>query len=93
MLQFEFKYLLTVLEFILFTGLIDVVMTNGHKKNIEVFEPGCYETYKLLPSGKVEFKTKKRFHKIGNPPLYKTLVNITGMGCGIEWIYLFVCWV
>ena len=53
---------------------MDLVYSNGMKGKVVPFPPGYFETYSVLPSGKVKLVESKRFHRIGNAPLYKTLV-------------------
>lgn len=42
---------------------------------ITIFPPGHVETYSLDLSGRATYVNTTRFHKIGEPPAYKTLVN------------------
>ncbi len=61
----------------LFSGLTDLVHNNKGTA-IEPVQPGHVESYDLAPSGKVTFRESIRFHKCGEPPLYKTLVPSLG---------------
>ena len=57
---------------------MDVVHRDSTDVKIEAFPPGHYETYNILPRGKAVFHERKRFHKIGDQPLYKTLSPTLG---------------
>lgn len=56
-------------------GLTDIVHSSELAKNtpIEPVLPGHVECYDLTNSGKVSFREEICFHKIGEPPAYKTL--------------------
>jgi asparagine synthase (glutamine-hydrolysing) len=45
---------------------------------VDWVQPGTFETYSIRSDGKVDLVAKKRFHSIGNPPLYKTMVRSHG---------------
>lgn len=62
---------------------------------ITIFPPGHVETYSLDLSGRASYVNTTRFHKIGEPPAYKTLVNPVG-GWDFAlcfWLFVFVIYI
>ncbi len=59
------------------SGLTDLLHYN-RAATIEPVQPGHIESYILAPSGKATFQESIRFHKIGEPPVYKTLAPLLG---------------
>ena len=58
------------------SGLTDLV--HGSKGTIEPIAPGDVESYDLATNGKVTFRESIRFHKLGEPPAYKTVASPLG---------------
>lgn len=52
-------------------------ISTGNK--ILPFPPGHVDTYQLLANGKTAFEERARFHKIGQTPMYKTVITAKGM--------------
>jgi hypothetical protein len=69
--------------YIVIEGIQDIVRHTT--SDIEAVLPGHYETYKLLPSGKVQLKERKQYHKISTMPVYKTLVTPAGKSVKYGW--------
>ncbi|XP_064614287.1 asparagine synthetase [glutamine-hydrolyzing]-like [Liolophura sinensis] len=57
-------------------------ISSGYK--ILPFPPGHVDTYQLLANGKTAFEERTRFHKIGQTPLYKTVVSAKGDKTNLE---------
>lgn len=60
-----------------FVGLMPLQQINSNVQ-ITPFPPGHVETYSLDLSGRATYVNTTRFHKIGEFPAYKTLVNPIG---------------
>lgn len=56
-------------------GLIGL-SKEAYSELVDPFLPGHVESYKLDMLGKATFEERIRFHKTGEPPAYKTLVEI-----------------
>ena len=71
------------------TGLVDLIHRDSIDDKIEAFLPGYYETYNILSGGEAVLHERKRFHKIGNVPLYKTIAPAIGKCCAQQLAEMF----
>ena len=62
---------LVLYMYMLFPGITDL-LPEGSSIKAEPLLPGHYESYDLLPSGKVTLSEEGRFHKVGQLPAYRT---------------------
>ena len=53
-------------------------MTDIHGGKIEEVPPGHVEIYQLDKEGFATFEKRTKFYNVGQPPAYKTVVDIRG---------------